>query len=160
MFLGWRNPRFRWTLRNEFKLFKNLDVSFVMYSYWGHKSGFSEAKNRNGFLDRTSSYVFPYWTEANPNNEWARLYSSEGSTSGFGVFRDRSFIRFDNISLGYTLPKSLVQKASVQNLKVFASVRNIGYFAPTWDYWDAEPDDSGNNVPTPRIISVGLDITL
>ncbi|MFC5410326.1 SusC/RagA family TonB-linked outer membrane protein [Larkinella bovis] len=159
-FQGWTNPRFRWTLRNEFRLFKNLDVSFTMYSYWGHKAGFNQMKNRDGFLDRTSSYVFPYWTEENPSNEWARLYSSEGGASGFSVYRDRSFIRLDNISIGYTLPKSLVQKVAVQNLKFFGSVRNVGYYAPKWNYWDAEPDDDGNNVPAPRIISLGLDITL
>ncbi|GAA4451264.1 TonB-dependent receptor [Nibrella saemangeumensis] len=159
-FQGWTNPRFRWTLRNEFKLFKNLDVSVTMYSYWGHKASFNQMKNRDGFLDRTSSYVFPYWTEANPSNEWARLYSSEGGASGFSVYRDRSFIRLDNISMGYTIPKALVQRASIQNLKVFFSARNLGYYAPNWNFWDAEPDDSGNNVPTPRILTLGVDLTL
>lgn len=163
VFQGYTNPRFRWTLRNEFKLFKNLDVSFVLYSYWGHKSAFNQAKNVDGFLDRTSSYVLPYWTESNPINDYARLYSSEGGATGFAVYRDRSFIRFDNISMGYTLPKSLVQKAYVQNVKIFASARNLGYYAPQWNYWDAEPEDKDGvltNIPTPRILTLGLDITL
>ncbi len=159
-FQGWTNPRFRWTFRNEFKLFKNFDVSMVMYSYWGHKTAFNQMKNRDGFLDRTSSYVFPYWTAENPSNEWARLYSSEGGASGFSVYQDRSFIRLDNISVAYTVPKSLIQKANIQNLKFFGSVRNVGYYAPKWNFWDAEPDDSGNNVPAPRIVSFGIDITL
>jgi TonB-linked SusC/RagA family outer membrane protein len=159
-FQGYTNPRFRWTLRNDFKLFKTLDVGIAVYSYWGHKAGFNQMKNRDGFLDRTSSYKFPYWTEENRSNEWARLYSSEGGATGFGVYRDRSFIRLDNISLGYSLPKKLVQKINVQNLKFFFSAKNLGYYAPNWDYWDAEPDDDGNNVPTPRILTLGVDITL
>jgi TonB-linked SusC/RagA family outer membrane protein len=159
-FQGYTNPRFRWTLRNDFKLFKVLDVGIALYSYWGHKSGFNQMKNRDGFLDRTSSYQFPYWTPENPSNEWARLYSSEGGASGFSVYRDRSFIRLDNISLGYSLPKSLVQKAKIENLKFFFSAKNLGYYAPKWDYWDAEPDDDGNNVPTPRLLTLGIDITL
>ncbi|GAB3927553.1 SusC/RagA family TonB-linked outer membrane protein [Larkinella terrae] len=160
VFQGWTNPRFRWTLRNEFKLFKSIDVSFVLYSYWGHKAAFNQAKNIDGFLDRTSSYILPYWTPDNPINDYARLYSSEGGATGFGVYKYRSFIRLDNISVGYSLPKSLVQKASIQNIKFFASVRNVGYYAPQWNYWDAEPDSDGNNVPVPRILTAGIDITL
>lgn len=159
-FQGWTNPRFRWTLRNEFKFFNCLDVSVSLYSYWGHKAGFDQMKNRDGFLDRTSSYKFPYWTEENPSNEWARLYSSEGGASGFSVYRDRSFIRLDNISIGYTVPKSIVQKAKIQNLKFFGAIKNMGYYAPNWNYYDAEPDSDGNNVPSPRIFTVGIDITL
>lgn len=161
MFQGWTNPRFRWTLRNEFKLFNVLDVSVAMYSYWGHSASFNQAKNIDGFLDRTSSYIFPYWTEANPTNDWARLYSSEGGATGFSVYRKRSFIRLDNISVGYSLPKQWMQKANIQNLKLFGSIRNLGYYAPQWSYWDAEPDsDTNTDRPAPRIISFGIDITL
>jgi hypothetical protein len=147
-------------LRNDFKLFKVLDVGIAVYSYWGHKAAFNQMKNRDGFLDRTSSYKFPYWTEENQSNEWARLYSSEGGSSGFNVYRDRSFIRLDNISLGYTIPKKLVQKINIENLKFFFSAKNLGYYAPKWDYWDAEPDIENFNVPSPRILTVGIDITL
>ena len=125
-FQGWRNPRFRWTLRNEFRLFNVLDVAVSFYSYWGHKDDFNQIKNRDGFLDRTSSYKFPYWTAENGNNEWARLYSSEGGSSGFSVYRDRSFIRLDNISMGYTIPRSITQKVKIQNLKIFWSIEKPG----------------------------------
>lgn len=160
MFQGFTNPRFRWTLRNDFKLFKVIDLGVAVYSYWGHKATFNQMKNRDGFLDRTSSYRFPYWTEENPSNEWARLYSSEGGSSGFNVYRNRSFIRLDNISVGYSLPKKLVNKYSIENLKFFFSAKNLGYYAPKWDYWDAEPNDDNANVPTPRILTLGIDITL
>src|SRR3546814_633831 len=48
VFQGFTEPRFKWTLRNEFRLFNNLDVSFMIYSYWGHKTTFNQAKNRDG----------------------------------------------------------------------------------------------------------------
>lgn len=159
-FLGWTNPRFRWTLRNDFKLFKSLDLGIAIYSYWGHKAAYNQRKNRDGFLDRTSSYRFPYWTEENRSNEWARLYSSEGGASGFGVYQERSFIRLDNISLGYTLPRRIVEKVKVDNLKLFFSAKNLGYYAPKWDFWDAEPNDENQNVPSPRLLTLGVDITL
>jgi TonB-linked SusC/RagA family outer membrane protein len=154
-FLGYEEPRFRWNLRNEFKLYKNFDLSFQIYSYWGQTRTFNQLKSRDGFLDRTSSYVFPYWTEENPNNEWARLYSSEGGASGYNVYRKSSFIRLENISLAYTLPQQLVERVKIQNLRVYGNIRNIGFFAPEWDFWDPE-----NVGPTPRYFTLGVDITL
>ena len=158
-FLGYSEPRFRWSLRNEFKLYKNFDLSFMLYSYWGHSSSFNQLKNRDGFLDRTSSYVFPYWTEENPNNEWARLYSSEGGASGFSVYRKRSFVRLENISFAYTVPSALTQKLSVQNLRLYGNIRNVAFFAPTWDFWDPEWHPDNGPGPTPRYFTLGLDIT-
>ncbi|SDM73274.1 TonB-dependent receptor [Siphonobacter aquaeclarae] len=152
-FLGYTAPRFRWNLRNEFNLWKNFDVSFMLYSYWGHMNSFNQAKNQ-GLADRTSSYVMPYWTAENPNNEYARLASSNGSAN-FSVYRQKSFIRFDNISMSYTFPKELISKAKIQRLKAYLTVRNLGYYAPQWNFWD--PENSG---PTPRTFTMGLNVTL
>ena len=161
-FLGFEEPRFRWTFRNEFNLFKNFDVSFMLYSYWGHKTDYNQAKNRDGFLDRTNSHLFPYWTAENPQNEYARLYSSNGGAS-FNVYRDRSFIRLDNISVAYTIPATILERTKIESLKVYFNVRNVGVYAPEWNYWDPEwqtdPTDVGPG-PTPRTWSLGLNLTL
>ena len=153
-FQGFTQPRFRWSLRNEFTILKNIDFSFMMYSYWGHENSFNQMKNRDGFLDRTSSYVTPYWTEENPNNEWARLNSSEGGASGFNVYRKKSFVRLENISVAYRFPTQIVEKANMANARIYFNVRNVGYYAPKWDFWD--PENSG---PTPRYFTLGLDVT-
>jgi hypothetical protein len=115
---------------------------------------FNQAKNNSGFLDRSSSYVVPYWTPENRRNDYARLYSSNGGAS-FDVFRKKSLIRLDNISLAYTLPRTLIQRASIQNMRVYFSTRNVGYYAPDWNFWD--PENSG---PTPRTYTLGLNLTL
>ncbi|GEO05417.1 SusC/RagA family TonB-linked outer membrane protein [Adhaeribacter aerolatus] len=153
-FLGYTAPRFRWTLRNEFKILKNLDFSFMMYSYWGHINTFNQAKNNTGFLDRSSSYVVPYWTPENARNDYARLYSSNGGAS-FDIYRKKSLIRLDNIALAYTLPREIIQRASIQNLRLYFTTRNVAYYAPDWSFWD--PENSG---PTPRTYTLGLNMTL
>lgn len=160
VFQGYREPRFKWTLRNEFKIYKNFDFSFMIYSYWGHKTEFNQAKNRDGFLDRTSSYIFPYWTQDNPTNDWARLYSSEGAASGFDVYRKRSFIRLDNIALAWSVPHRIIEKARIGNLKFFFNIRNVAVWAPEWDYWDPEWDPDEAPGPTPRTYTLGIDLTL
>ncbi|MEJ7777941.1 MAG: SusC/RagA family TonB-linked outer membrane protein [Daejeonella sp.] len=153
-FLGSGNPKFTASLRNEFTLYRNFDFSFSMYSYWGALAGFNEAKNNSGFQDRQNSFILPYWTPENPINDYARLFSSNGGAS-FTVYRKTSFIRLDNVSLAYTLPRTLVQKAGLSGVRVFGTVQNAAIYTQEWSYWDPQ-----NKNPTPRYTTLGLNVTL
>ena len=162
-FLGYRSPRYQWSLRNEFTLFKNIDFSFQVYSIWGQYNDFNQAKNNSAFIDRQNSYNFPYWTKDNPRNDYARLFSSNGS-AGFFVYRKTSLIRLNNISLGYTVPKELSRKARIESLKIYASVNNAAVYSPDWNYWDPEfrNRDSNGAISTaipPRYYTLGLNLT-
>ncbi len=161
-FLGFATPRFRWTFVNNFRIKRNIDFSFELYSHWGQKRAFNRAKNRDGFIDRTNSLQTPYWTKENPNNEYARLFSSDGSAS-FNVYRENSFVRLQNVTLSYSIPSQLLQKLAVQSLRIYANVRNAGVWAPKWDLYDPEArevDGVTGLTPTPRYYTLGLDIKL
>ena len=159
-FLGYSEPRFRWTLRNEFTFYKNFSFSFLFYSYWGHKTAFNQAKNRsNAFPDRVNSYAFPFWTPDNPINDYARLASNDGSAS-YSIYRSRSFIRLDNISLSYTVPQNVLERIKIQSLTIFATVKNAAVYAPGWDFWDPEWASGGSPGPTPRMYTLGLNLNL
>ncbi|TNF47094.1 MAG: SusC/RagA family TonB-linked outer membrane protein [Bacteroidetes bacterium] len=153
-YLGYRTPRFRWNMRHDFNIYKNFDLAFMIYSYWGHSGTMNSAKNRDSFPERVNSYKIPFWTPETPYNDYARIYSAQGGAV-FDVWRDRSFIRLDNISLAYTVPNNLLNKAHINNLKVFATVRNVGWWAPSWEFWD--PENSG---PNPRYFTLGVNLTL
>lgn len=156
VFQGQSSPKFSWTLRNDFQIFKNIDFSFMLYSYWGHKGSFNEAKHSGTtvYNDRQNAYTLPYWTPENPTNEYARIDSSTGGNS-FNVYRDKSFIRLDNISIGYTLPTQWLRKFSIGQMRIYANIRNVAVWAPDWELWDPE-----NNGPTPRTYTFGVNITL
>ena len=155
-FLGYTTPRYRWSLRNDFTLFKSFNLSFLLYSYWGQKGVFDEAKNSGvtRYLDRQSAYALPYWTPENPINDFAKLSSSNGSTT-YDVYRDKSFIRLDNVALSYSLPQSLIKRIKVQDMKVFFNVKEVYFYSPGEFLWD--PENAG---PTPRTVSVGVNVTL
>ena len=153
-FLGQTDPKFRWNLRNDFTFLKDFNLSFMIYSYWGHQKQYNLPKYNGQYYDRVSSYVLPYWTPENPINTHSRLNSSSGSAS-YNIYWDDSFIRFDNISLAYTVPAQLSHKASIQNLKFFVTIRNVAVWAKKWEFWD--PEYSG---PTPRYYTFGLNMTL
>ncbi len=163
-FLGTRNPSFMWTLRNDFTFLHNFDFSFQLYSVWGQKTDFNLAKNNSGFPDRQNSYKFPYWTPENPINDYARLFSSNGSAS-YSVYRAASFIRLNTVALGYNFPKEKLQKAKLENLKVYVNVTNAALYAPHWDFWDPEfrNRDAAGAISTaipPRYFSMGINVTL
>jgi TonB-linked SusC/RagA family outer membrane protein len=154
-FLGYRTPRFQWTLRNDFTFLKNFDFSFMLYSNWGQRSDYNQAKNNSGFIDRQNSYILPYWTPNNPTNEYARLFSSNGSAN-FSVYRKTSFIRLSTVALAYTVPSKILNRAKIQGLKVYLNVNNAVMYQPNWTFWDAEY----GNTPPPRYYSLGLNLTL
>jgi TonB-linked SusC/RagA family outer membrane protein len=162
-FLGYRSPRFQWTMRQEFTFYKSFDFAFSLYSNWGQMSDYNQAKNNSGFQDRQNSYKFPYWTASNPINDYARLFSSNGSAS-YSVYRKTSFIRLNTISLAYTLPKPLLQKAHLESLKVYVNVTNAGLYAPDWTYWDPEfrnrnTDGVISTAIAPRTYTLGMNVT-
>lgn len=153
-FLGYRTPRFQWTLRNDFS-YKSFDFSFLLYSNWGQKTDFNQAKNNSGFLDRQNSYILPYWTPSNPTNDYARLFSSNGSAD-FSIYRKASFVRLSTVALAYTLPPSMLSRAKIQGLKVYMNVNNAAIYQPHWNFWDVEY----GNTPPPVYYSIGLNLTL
>jgi hypothetical protein len=161
-FLGQTKPRYQWTLRNSFTFFKNFDLSALIYSSWGYQASFNQAKNRGGFPDRTNGYVFPYWTPDHSTNTFARIFSSDGSAS-YSIYRNRNFIRLDNVALAYTFPATFLKRVSIQDFKVYFSVKNAALYAPDWDYWDPEWDNSTDPKvpkPTPRTFTFGFNLTL
>ena len=154
-FLGYRTPRFQWAFRNEFTFLRSFDFSFMLYSNWGQRNDFNQSKNNSGFQDRQNSYKLRYWTPENPENEYARLFSSNGSAN-FNVYRKASYIRLSTVSLAYTLPTSLLSRFKIQSLKVYMNVNNAAIYQPNWTFWDVEY----GNTPPPRYYSLGINLTL
>ncbi|WP_121356579.1 SusC/RagA family TonB-linked outer membrane protein [Flavisolibacter nicotianae] len=159
-FLGQTNPPIMWSLRNEFN-YKNLDFSFNMYSYWGHKSLSGSYLNQdNGTSQVTymqNTYEKTYWTPENPTNEVARLDSRGPSNlNSPGKLYDRSFIRLDNVTLGYAPTLGFLAKRGIEKLKLYASVRNVAVWKKdkTWKYWDIETGGLA-----PRIYTFGLNVS-
>ncbi len=155
VFMGSTSPKFRWSLRNDFQILKNLNLSVNIYSYWGQKEATTEYLNNNGEKTlKTNAYVSKYWTPDNPSNRYARLNSTLPSDISPKLVMDKSFIRLDNISLSYTLPSRFTEKIAAQNVMVYGSVQNVAVWTKEWEYWD--PEITG---PVPRTFTVGASLT-
>lgn len=160
VFQGQTTPKVRWNMRNEFTIMKNISVSFSMYSMLGHKSlsGWYLNNDNGGSMvtKNCNVWVKPYWTPENPTNDYARLESSgpTGATGAQKVY-NRSFIRFDNLSVAYTLPAQWVKNAGINTLKVYFNIRNLGTWAPDWEYGDPETGGLAT-----RTYTFGLNVSL
>lgn len=76
--------------------------------------------------------------------------------------KNLSYLRFQDISLSYDLPKNLIQKISLSNLKVYVSGKNIATWTD-WNGWDPEHATGGRsakNGPLLRSWIFGLQISL
>lgn len=154
VFQGYTRPRYRLTLRNDFA-YKNFDLSIQMNALLGHKGGNVERFNTRVQQQRINKYVTPYWTEENPSNEFARL-SSVNDNPRTTWYVNRSFMRIQNITLGYNMPPSILQKFSIQSIRLYANVQN--FQAMTLGGWENRWDvETGN--PTPFITTLGLNAT-
>jgi TonB-linked SusC/RagA family outer membrane protein len=167
-FIGDFSPKYSWNLRNEFKIYKNFDFSFVLYARMGQLSTFNEATNgarnnsNNIFYDRVNFYEVPYWTPYNPTNKYGKLGSSRGGGVTWNNYKKSSFVRLSNISLAYTVPATLTQKWKMSALKFYVNVVNAAVFTK-WNYFDPEyhgADGLSNITPTPRTYNFGLNLTL
>ncbi|MEX2565507.1 MAG: SusC/RagA family TonB-linked outer membrane protein [Cyclobacteriaceae bacterium] len=158
-FIGYERPRHRLGFRNDVTFLTHFTASVFIRADLGHIGSYSPALN-GGFEsnDRRSRNVgpVPYWTPENPINDYARL---DVSTSGYGgglrIFKPRSFVRIQDVSLAYSLPSNLAQRLKLNNLRVFGSIRNLATFTK-WPHWDPESGAS----PMPRIFTTGISLSL
>ena len=146
-FLGTTVSPFRWSMRNTFT-YKNLSLSINMYSYMGQKKARTDYLNNDDDGGRMTYCLgnMPaktYWTLDNPTNHYARI-EAKGPTGAQTppMIYNGSFIRLDNVTLAYSLPKDLVGKWNIQSAKVYATIKNAAIWRADrhWEYGDIESE--------------------
>lgn len=158
-FIGYEAPRYRFGLRNDVTFLKNFTASVFVRADLGHVGSYSAALNSgyesNDRWNRNTGPV-PYWTADRPNDEYARL---NPIVSAFGggimIYKPRSFVRIQDVSLTYHLSEELAQRMRLNNLNVFGAVRNLATFTE-WPGWDPE----SGMTPMPRTYTFGLSFSL
>lgn len=113
------------------------------------------------------SWMLGRWTGEGTSNKYPRLAS--GNADNWMVSDlfvcDGSYLRLKNITLGYTLPKSLTSRFSIQRLRFYVQAENL----ITWTkYWGFDPEISSGATslgvdrgvyPQARTFTVGLNLS-
>lgn len=189
-FIGNPEPKFTWGLGNTFS-YKGFDLTIQLSGSYGNdvlnynrrwlevtgttsnalKTVLNYAQVskidpdgpddfRNYYVVNASSTTLPrlYTTSyANGNNRVSDLYIEDGS-----------YIRIQNISLAYTLPRSLLKKTFLSNVKFYCNIQNLY----TWTKYDGYDPEVGSlwgqtlmngvdygRYPSPRIYTFGVNVS-
>ena len=82
---------------------------------------------------------------------------------------DGSYLRIQNVTLGYTLPRTFGEDIGIDRLKVYGSIQNLHTFTNYYGY-DPEVGTYNQNTllmgvdngryPSPRTFTLGLNVEL
>jgi hypothetical protein len=76
--------------------------------------------------------------------------------------QDASYLRLKNIQLGYSLPKSLIDRVKIQSVRVYVSADNLLTFSDITGVFDPEllggDWGPGKLYPLSKTISMGVNI--
>lgn len=150
--LGNQQPTWTLGLNNTFT-YKNFEFSFMLFGRFGYKI----STGGEGQLGMYQQRQIDYWTPDNTDAAWQKpIYSQSGGDpySGLLGYRDASFLKLRNVSLGYNLPAKTCKAMGIQNMKLYAQAKNLGTIYSTVDWIDLDLGTSTFN----RGWVVGLEI--
>ena len=134
--IGTRNPR--WTLgwSNTFS-WKGLELTIDLMG----RFKYTVSTGGEGQLGMYQQREIDYWTPNNTGAEWQKpIYSQAGGDqySGLLGFKDASFIKIRNLSLGYNFDKKLCNKIGISGAKVYMQGKNLGMLYSSVDFMDLD----------------------
>jgi TonB-linked SusC/RagA family outer membrane protein len=174
--IGSPEPKFFGGFNNEF-VYKNFDLSIFLNFSYGNKAfnmntqrfmgPYLPNQNSLGLMADRFTLIDPNTglettdlarlAALNPNQANKRQIWSLNSSNNIAIsdpldyyLEDASFLRVNNITLGYTLPSTLSSRAFVQKLRFYITLNNIHTFT---NYSGYDPEVSA----TDAILTRGVD---
>lgn len=160
--IGNSTPRYAYGITAGFD-YKNVDFEM----FWQGIGKRDYMPGGSSFWGFTSEWDTPlkssldYWTESNkdayfPRPNWNNGGNRQTSTR---YLQNASYVRLKNIVVGYSLPKTTLNKYKIQRLRFFIQGENLLTFTPLIKSFDPE---TLNNMTYPinKKYSIGLNLTL
>ncbi|MND58701.1 TonB dependent receptor [compost metagenome] len=163
-FLGNPNPRFIFAMNNTLS-YKGVDLAIFLQGVEGNQifnanrifqEGMAVAQNQTtAVLDR--------WHGEGTSNTMPRAVFNDPNKNtrpSNRFIEDGSYLRVKNVTLGYTLPQSLMQKIKLQKVRIYLSAQNLFTFT---NYSGFDPEVSANGIdfnvyPVTKTISAGINL--
>lgn len=156
--------------------YKNVDLTLALRGRYGNDI-FNVGRYWTNRLDEPATFRegLDPWTPDNRDTDTPRaVYGPQGAENSRALsdrwIEDGSYLRIQNIELGYTLPTSLTQYVGAEDasFRIYANVQNL-YTFTGYSNWDPEaPDngvlsrgvDDGQIYPNVRSFTFGVDLSL
>lgn len=163
--LGHEDPTVTLSMSNYFN-YKDFDLSFFLNGAFGQTKSFNRELRLNG---RYNCADVNYWRiigedengnpVSNRSNEAPRPnidYENPNYISS--LYKEKaSYLRIGQVTLGYTLPASVLKKMHIQKLRLYATVQNAYIFT---GYSGTDPESGTDyNEPMPRTYLFGINLS-
>lgn len=187
-FIGNPEPKFTWGFGNTFS-YKGFDLSIQFSGSYGNKimnygrrflditgSTSNQLKTvldyaRVAKIDPNGPDDYRNYHVTNPGTIMPRLSTESGVNKNNRVsdayVEDGSYIRLQNVSLSYTLPRKLLKNIFLTNVKVYCNIQNL-FTLTKYDGFDPEVGSlrgtallngvDYSRYPSPRIYTVGVNV--
>jgi TonB-linked SusC/RagA family outer membrane protein len=166
--IGNRDAKTRWSLTNNVR-YRNFNFMVMLNSlsgwqavnYLGANSELVTTTVSGNFPSRVTNFQdLGWWTVENKSNTRSSLVYNNPLATAAGLIESRNFVRIQEVSISYNVPKNLLNNLKISSVSVFASARNL-YTFTKWTGMDPESgyNDRTNIFPTPRTSSLGLTVS-
>lgn len=137
--------------------YKDFDFSANMYGKLNTKKYISGYEGWAFYLSQNARPMhLDAWSETNKDATYPRLTMSNTSNdTQYNSFwlRKADFLKIQNIQIGYTVPKAILEKVNIQYLRLYLSGQNLGTISG-YDGFDPE----GGWYPLSRTFAFGLNL--
>ena len=163
IYAGSYQPKFYYGINLALN-YKGFDLTSDVYGNAGNKVYNGKKAFRFENTDNIeAAYANARWQQDRPSSTDPRLITSATPASTYFV-ESGSFIRLNNLTLGYTLPSTLMEKIKFQSVRVYVTSQNLftikkfSGFSPELPGGPLESGIELNVYPTTRTFAAGLNI--
>jgi TonB-dependent starch-binding outer membrane protein SusC len=151
--------------------YKNFDFNFLFRFSGGNKIFNATRRDLlNQNFNNNGTEILGRWQSVdNPGDGWTpKLWASDNNTvnlAGNATSRfveDGDFISLENMSVGYSLDKMLIEKLKISSLRFFIQGQNL-LLITKYKGLNPEMETAGidlNGTPRARVISLGINLNL
>ncbi|TXK48978.1 TonB-dependent receptor [Pontibacter qinzhouensis] len=129
-YIGSTVPQWLGGIQNNFK-YKAFDLGVYLFARFGQTINAEFLGRFNPSGTGNGPEIANYWTPENPSNDFPRPRRGSSLNNYVGYtgyqalnFVDGSYFKIRNVTLGYTLPKTISQRVKLENLRVYATASN------------------------------------
>jgi len=140
--------------------YKNFDFSAYAMTVQGvmkynpYYSSYNYGGSMRGLLNGIKQH---YWTPEDPTGNWPRpLEATDTPNISVMGLADASYFRLSNITLGYTLPGSVLSKMKLSKLRIYCTAHNP---LTLTDYKSYSPEKNPGSYPEAVSVVGGLQVT-
>ncbi len=156
--IGKQVPTWSGGFNNDIR-FRSFDLNIYVFARIGQwiNSEYAAKFDPQGL---ENSAPLNYWTPENESNEYPRPNASVSKDGTPYIktlgYKDGSFVKIRNISLGYTLPAGALKTMHMSNLRVYVTGKNLFTFSKVKDYDPERGGDLSN--PLTKMYVAGLNV--